>query len=100
MANKGSFKKGDPRAGRRRGAKNAVTKDVRAGFKALVEGSVAELQGWLKRVARRDPARALQIVAGMAEYIVPKLSRTELSTGSDTLKIEITDPTRRDGKAA
>jgi hypothetical protein len=86
--------------GRVKGVPNKTTADVRKAFSMLLEGSADQLQGWLRRVAVEDPARALELVAKFAEYHIPKLSRTELSTGSDTLKIEITDPTRRDNPAA
>ena len=39
---------------------------------------------WLSDVAQEDPERALEIMLKMAEYIVPKLSRTEV-------KADITD---------
>lgn len=89
MANKGSFKKGDPRAGRRHGAKNAATRDVRKGFQLLMECAVPELQSWLRRVAKKDPARALVIVKDIAEFCIPKLSRTEL-TGPQGGPVQIT----------
>lgn len=79
--------------GRVKGVPNKVTADTRKGFQALVEGSVAELQGWLRRVAKKDPARALLIVSNMAEYIIPKLSRTEI-TGKDgkPVTVQVTPP--------
>lgn len=91
-------KKKPPNAGkgRKRGVPNKITADVRKAFSLLLEGAAPDLQAWLRRVAKKEPGRALDIVAKFAEYHIPKLSRTELSTGSDTLKIEITDPTRRD----
>jgi hypothetical protein len=85
--------------GRKKGVPNKATADVRKAFTALLEGAADKLQIWLDRVAKKDPGRALDVIAKFAEYHVPKLSRTELSTGTDTLKIEITDPTRRDNKA-
>jgi hypothetical protein len=97
-----SQKRKPPNAGKGRvkGVPNKVTADVRRAFTMLLEGATSDLQAWLGRVAKKDPGRALDLVAKFAEYHIPKLSRTELSTGSDTLKVEIVDPTRRDGKAA
>lgn len=82
--------------GRKKGVPNKVTADVRKSFSLLLEGAAPKLQTWLNRVAKKEPGRALDLVAKLAEYHIPKLSRTELSTGSDTLKVEIVDPTRRD----
>jgi hypothetical protein len=79
--------------GRVKGVPNKVTADVRKGFQELVESSVDEMRGWLTRVAKKDPARALTIVSNMAEYIMPKLARTEI-TGNDgkPVTVQVTPP--------
>jgi len=79
--------------GRVKGVPNKVTSDVRKGFQLMVESSVPELQRWLRRVAIKDPARALSIVADMAEFCIPKLSRTEI-TGKDgkPVTVQVTPP--------
>lgn len=65
-----------------------------AAFRTAVDKLVREtsqsLARWLEVVAngdkeqgvRADPARALEIVAKLAEYVAPKLSRVEM-TGKD-----------------
>lgn len=68
--------------GRQKGSINKITSDVRQAFANLLESNSQNLSGWLKRVARKDPGRALDIVARLAEYHVPKLARTEV-TGKD-----------------
>lgn len=40
------------------------------------------MQGWLERVGRKNPGKALSIMGVLAEFIVPKLARTE-HTGAD-----------------
>jgi hypothetical protein len=79
MENKGQFKPGDPRAGRRQGSVNKATRDVRAAIAQFAEANVDKLQGWLDRIAVRDPAKAAELFARILEYHVPKLARTELS---------------------
>jgi hypothetical protein len=77
--NKGQFTAGDPRAGRPKGVPNKATRDVRAAIAAFAEGNIDKLQGWLDRVAVRDPAKAADLFVRVLEYHVPKLARTELS---------------------
>jgi len=86
--------------GRKKGVPNKVTADVRAAVSLIAQGFVDECLALLRKGAKKDPLGAVRTFAGLLEYHIPKLSRTELSTGSDTLKVEIVDPTRRDGKAA
>ena len=78
-ATTGSFKPGDPRAGRPKGVPNKATADVRAALAQFAEGNVEKLQKWLDRIAKNDPAKAADIYLRVLEYHVPKLSRTELS---------------------
>jgi len=77
--NKGQFQPGDPRAGRHKGTPNKATRDVRAAIAQFAEGNVDKLQGWLDRVAARDPAKAAELFVRVLECHVPKLARTELS---------------------
>lgn len=77
--NRGQFKPGDPRAGRPRGTANKATQDVRTVFTAFVEGNAAKAQELFDRVASKDPAKALDLLARLAEFVIPKLARTELS---------------------
>jgi hypothetical protein len=65
--------------GSRKGIPNNATRDVRAAIAQFAEGNVDKLQGWLDRVAMRDPAKAAELFVRVLEYHVPKLARTELS---------------------
>jgi len=102
--------------GRQKGVPNKATADVRAAVALIAQGRAKDVNRWLTQcangirdrskgakpgayVVKPDPGRAAQIYFGAIEYHIPKLSRTELSTGSDTLRIEIVDPTRRDPAA-
>lgn len=87
---------GKKTGGRKRGTPNKSTADVRAAVALLAQNKVAEVERWLAKGAKSDPLGAVRAFVQLLEYHIPKLSRTELSTGSDTLRIEIVDPTRRD----
>lgn len=77
--------------GSRKGRPNKVTAEFRETVRQLLEANAANVQRWLKIVAngdgrkgglRPDPARALELLAKLAEYASPKLGRTE-HTGRD-----------------
>lgn len=59
-----------------------LKRDVRKSIALIAERNIAKLENWMRRVARRDPARAADIFLRMIEYHVPKLARTEM-TGAD-----------------
>jgi hypothetical protein len=76
MANKGQFKPGDPRAGRRTGSANKATSTARTAISAFIEGKAAQVGTLWTQVAEKDPAKALELYAKLAEFILPKLSRS------------------------
>jgi hypothetical protein len=69
---------GRPGPGRPRGVPNQVTRDTREAFRLLVEDNADRLQGWLDRVGTKNPAKAAEILVKLAEFIVPRLARTEV----------------------
>jgi hypothetical protein len=73
--------------GRVKGSMNRVTADVRGALAQAVEGNVGRLKDCLERVAQRDPAKFVELVARLSEFVVPKLQRSEL-TGRDGQPIE------------
>ena len=76
--NRGQFKPGDSRAGRPKGTPNKATADVRSAFAAFVEQNAGKAQELFDRVAKDDPAKALDLLARLAEFVVPKLSRSTI----------------------
>ena len=99
MPNAGAFKKGEkrPGQGRPKGAANKATREFRETVTKLLEDNAENVGRWLTLVAegdgtdrgRPDPAKALDLMAKLAEYAAPKLNRTEL-TGADggALKVD------------
>lgn len=69
---------GTPGPGRPKGVANKTTKDVREFIANLARNKGPEIEGWLTKVAAKDPGRALEIYTRMIEYHIPKLGRTEL----------------------
>ena len=76
--------------GRPKGVPNRATTEFRDTIRALLDGNKDNVSIWLQSVAdgdieherKPDPYRALDLLAKLAEYAAPKLSRTEV-TGQD-----------------
>jgi hypothetical protein len=72
-----------PGPGRPKGSVNRVTREFRDTVRQLLEDNAANVGDWLEQVAtggaggRPDPARALELLAKLAEYAAPKLGRIE-----------------------
>lgn len=81
MANKGTFKPGDKRAGRPRGTPNKATANAKEAIARFVDANAERLQGWLDEVAADEGAKAaLECFKDFMEFHVPKLARTEHTT--------------------
>ena len=65
-----------------------MTKDTREAFKNLVEDNTDKFQGWLDEIAKTNPSKAFELLTNVAEYVLPKLSRTEITA---ELKVEQVD---------
>ena len=65
--------------GRPVGAVNKLPRDLREAFKKLVEDNVDAMTLWLNKIAEKNPAQAMQLILDMAEHVIPKLSRAELT---------------------
>lgn len=70
---KGSKKTG----GRVAGVPNKATSTFKEALNNLLEISAPKMLEWLDRVAIEDPAKALDQMSKLAEYVHPKLARTE-----------------------
>ena len=68
--------------GRPKGSKNKKTEAIREAYQKLTENNLESMSIWLSQVASEDPAKAMDIMLRLSEYIIPKLARTEM-TGAD-----------------
>ena len=81
----GEFRGGDEninRAGRKKGTKNKNTKLIREAYQKLTEDNLEYMNRWLMQTAQEDPAKAMDLMLKLSEYIIPKLARQEI-TGQD-----------------
>ena len=79
----GLFDGSKPGPGRPAGVPNKTTTAIREVFANFVETNAAKAQELFDRVAKDDPAKALELLAKMAEFVLPKLARTETTWGTD-----------------
>lgn len=84
---RGGKPKGSPKTGggSRKGIPNKATAEFRETVRKLLEDNSQNVGRWLTLVAEGDgsetgkpnPAKALELLAGLAEFAAPKLARTE-----------------------
>ena len=78
------FRGGDEninRNGRPKGARNKTTNAIREAYQNLVEMNLENMSEWIGEIAESDPARAMDTMIKLSEYIIPKLARQELTGG-------------------
>jgi len=85
------FRGGDEninRAGKKPGTINKTTKHIREAYQKLTEDNLDNMSLWLAQIAAEDPAKAMDTMIRLSEYILPKLARTELigQDGDDLFK--------------
>jgi hypothetical protein len=91
--------KGYKTGGRVAGTPNKATTEFRQTITALLQKNAANVDIWLRKVAdghgeaKPDPARALDLLAKLAEYGAPKLNRTEV-TGADGGPVQVEEVRR------
>ena len=81
-------------AGRPKGTPNKITADNREVFNTLLQNNAKNMQGMFDRIAEDNPAKAMELLLKVSEYVIPKLRSTELIQDTapiNNLKIEIID---------
>lgn len=69
--------------GRQKGVPNKATREFRETVRKLLEDNSDNVSVWLGKVADEDPAKALDLLAKLAEFAAPKLARTEVVGADD-----------------
>lgn len=92
MAGKG-FQKGGPNPakgpnhkGRKKGTPNKFDAEAKELMQRLVLYGLENSKKWLRRTARANPVKALNVLAKVAEYAMPKLSKVD-NTGEVGVKV-------------
>lgn len=76
---------------RTKGAEGKTNAGAKALFRAILDRKSHHVENWLDQAAEQDPARALDLLLKLAEYVMPKLARTE-HTGDENnpVKVDVT----------
>lgn len=69
-------KSGNPQ-GRKPGSKDKAQTDIKEAFQTLVENNLSNVETWLNEVAAENPAKALDFMLRLSEFIVPKQKAVE-----------------------
>ena len=77
--------------GRVKGTPNKSTKDIREAYQMLIERNIPKLEKWLDAISKKSPERAIYILYNLSEYVIPKLNRTDLTTGDKPLQFKLPD---------
>lgn len=89
--------------GRQKGVPNKVTREFRETVRRVLEDNAENVGRWLTMVAegdgtdagKPDPAKALDLLAKLAEFAAPKLARTEhVGDGGGPVRIVATSEDR------
>jgi hypothetical protein len=72
--------------GRPKGVENKVTKDIKEAYRQLIEKNLDNLTAWVEKIAEKDPEKAIRILSDLSEYVIPKLARTDLTSGDKPIK--------------
>ena len=76
------FKKGESgnKSGRPAGAKDKTQTEIKQAYQSLIEGNLSNIENWLNEVAAKDPAKALDFMLRLSDFILPKMKAMELKT--------------------
>ena len=77
--------KGLKTGGRRMGEPNKAKRAAREAIGLFVDGNAHRLQVWLDKIAEKDPEKAFALFQSVIEYHVPKLARTDITSGGKVL---------------
>lgn len=77
--------------GRPKGSENVVNKEIKERFKEFVDGNFDKVQGWLDRVAAKDPSNAMYLYLQFSERILGKVSsqNIDLTSAGKELKAPV-----------
>jgi hypothetical protein len=71
--------------GRPKGSKNLVDQSLREIVHDFVLRNISSAQDLYDRVAKKDPAKALQVLSNLIDFNIPRMARTEMNVSSDPL---------------
>lgn len=77
--------------GRKKGTPNKTTKEIKEAFEMIVDNNLSNIDEWIKNIADDNPEKAINIILKFAEYVLPKLNKTEYIETKDDEYVNMTD---------
>lgn len=71
--------------GKVKGTRNTINQSVREIFQEFVYRNASTAQELYEKVSKKDPAKALQILTNLADFVLPRLQRTEMTVAGSPL---------------
>ena len=76
--------------GTRKGVPNKINEKIRVTLEEFVHSNTANFQGWIEKIAEGDPengidpdpAKAIDAVTKLIEYVLPKKEKIEVQFGA------------------
>lgn len=65
--------------GRKKGTPNKEVKDIREAFQVLIENNLDKMELWINELAEKNPEKAINTILRLSDFILPKLSKTEIT---------------------
>jgi hypothetical protein len=85
------FEKGHTKlGGKKKGTENKTTSAIKEAYQKLIENNLDNLTDWLKQIAASNPEKAIYILSDLSEYVIPKLARTDITSGDEPIKQDLT----------
>lgn len=84
------WEKGQPSAnpyGRPKGSKSKQSEAIRKAYADLIENNLENITLWLEKLAKNDPAKAIDALIKLSNFVVPKLSETDVTSGGEKINI-------------
>ena len=85
----GSFKKGDGRKRRPKGAVNRTTKEAHELFMFIMNRQVENIEGALIKINREDPEKYINALSKLMQYYIPR--KTDVTSGDEKIQIKLPD---------
>ncbi len=77
--------------GRKKGTPNKTTKEIKEAFEMIVDNNLSNIDEWIKNIADDNPEKAINIILKFAEYVLPKLNKTEYIETKDDEYVNMTN---------
>ena len=81
--------KGIKTGGRTKDTPNKITQEVRESYHILLSNNLDKMQSWIDEVGEENPAKALDIMIKMSEFVIPKMSRVEVKEDEENKKMNV-----------